>query len=320
MVLTSSLKATHYQFSGQTGFYRGKVRDVYFFGDKMAMVATDRISAFDVILPKPIPQKGAILNQLSAWFLEKTKDLVPNWWEASPDPNVSVGKICQPVPVEMVVRGHLVGHAWRKYQAGERTLCGVTLPEGMREFEAFPQPIITPTTKAAAGHDQDISREEILKNNWVSQPDYEKMETYTLRLFAKGQEMAKQRGLILADTKYEFGHFEGEILLMDEIHTADSSRYFFLEGFDEKVKNGESPRQLSKEFVRVWLMENGFMGLEGQSIPEMPDEFIAQITDRYTQLFETLTGNFPVMNFDSDIAGRIEKCIFEFLNQHSSRP
>ncbi len=280
------------------------------------MVASDRLSAFDVILPKPIPQKGAILNQLSAWFLQATADIVPNWWESSPDPNVSFGKVCQPVPVEMVVRGYLVGHAWREYKAGKRILCGVKLPEGLQEFEKFPSPIITPTTKASEGHDMDISKEEILAQNLVSKEDYEKMEAYTLALFSKGQEMAKKQGLILADTKYEFGLYQGQILLMDEIHTPDSSRYFYEEGYEEMIRKGQAPRQLSKEFVRVWLMENGFMGLEGQQVPDMPDDFIQQITERYLQLFKTLTGTFPILNFDSDIADRIEKSIFEFLNRY----
>jgi phosphoribosylaminoimidazole-succinocarboxamide synthase len=305
---------TRFHFPGQTGFYRGKVRDVYFFGEKMAMVATDRISAFDVILPKAIPDKGAILNQLSAWFLQATAGIVPNWWESSPHANVSFGKVCMPVPVEMVVRGNLVGHAWREYKAGKRLLCGVVLPDGMSEFQAFPKPIITPTTKASQGHDMDISREEILAQKLVSESDYEKMENYALKLYGRGREMAAARGLILADTKYEFGLFQGEIMLMDEIHTPDSSRYFYAEGFEDCIKNGQSPRQLSKEFVRVWLIENGFMGLDGQQVPEMPDTFVGEITDRYTQLFEILTGHLPELNFDLDIANRIEKSIFEILN------
>ncbi len=314
--MLAAVSETRFHFPGQTRFYRGKVRDVYFFGDKMAMVASDRISAFDVILPKPIPGKGAILNQLSAWFLQATAGLVPNWWEASPDPNLSFGKVCQPVPVEMVVRGFLVGHAWREYKAGKRSICGVSLPEGLREFHALPEPIITPTTKAAEGHDADISRDEILAAGLISSGDYEKMEEYTLKLYARGREMAAERGLILADTKYEFGFRQGEIMLMDEIHTPDSSRYFYADGFQENLANGEAPRQLSKEFVRVWLIENGFMGLEGQKVPDMPDEFVQQITERYSQLFKTLTGTSPVLNFSSDIADRIEKSIFEFLNRH----
>lgn len=292
---------------------------MYFFGDRMAMVATDRISAFDVVLPRAIPQKGAILNQLAAYFLRHTQNIVHNWIESTPDPNVSFGKVCQPVPVEMVIRGYLTGHAWRLYKQGLRMISGVEMPEGMKEYDAFPEPIITPTTKASEGHDEDISREEILSSGLVSSELYEQMEAYTRKLFRKGQEMAMDRGLILADTKYEFGLIAGQVCLMDEIHTPDSSRYYYEEGFKEITGKGEQPRQLSKEFVRNWLIENGFMGKEGQEVPEMTDDFVNQITDRYLQLFETMTGFLPQLNLDVDIAGRIEKNIFGILNRQNGK-
>ena len=285
----------------------------------MAMVATDRISAFDVVLPRAIPQKGAILNQLAAYFLRHTQNIVPNWIESTPDPNVSFGKVCQPVPVEMVIRGYLTGHAWRLYKQGLRMISGVEMPEGMKEYDAFPEPIITPTTKASEGHDEDISKEEILSSGLVSPELYEQMEVYTRKLFRKGQEMAKERGLILADTKYEFGLIAGQVCLMDEIHTPDSSRYYYEEGFQEITGKGEQPRQLSKEFVRNWLIENGFMGKEGQVVPVMTDDFVNQITDRYLQLFETMTGFLPQLNLDVDIAGRIEKNIFGILNRQNGK-
>jgi len=313
-----AIEGTSFQFPGQTGFYKGKVRDVYFFGKTMAMVATDRISAFDVVLPKPIPQKGAILNQLAAYFLDATKDLVPNWLESMPDPNVSVGKVCSPIHVEMVIRGHMVGHVWREYSAGKRSICGVSLPAGLKEFDAFERPIITPTTKAVQGHDEDISEAEILHQGLVVQENYEIMKKYTFALFDKGQEMANKRGLILADTKYEFGLIDGKVTLMDEIHTPDSSRYYYQDQFKETVENGLIPKQLSKEFVRSWLMENGFMGKEGQQLPEMPEAFIEQITDRYLQLFEIMTGHLPILNLDPNIANRIEKNIFGILKRQSS--
>jgi len=314
MATYPAIDSTNFQFPGQTGFYKGKVRDVYLFGEKMAMVATDRLSAFDVILPKPIPQKGAILNQLAAYFLEATKDLVPNWLESVPDPNVSVGKVCEPIPVEMVIRGYLVGHSWREYNAGKRTLCGVNLPEGLKEFDAFETPIITPTTKASEGHDADISENDILNNGLVSPENYKLMKKYTFLLFSKGQEMAKNRGLILADTKYEFGLLDGKVTLMDEIHTPDSSRYYYLDQFTENIQKRLVPKQLSKEFVRTWLMENDFMGKEGQAIPDMPQAFIEQITERYLQLFTTLTGYQPILNLEPNIVNRIEKNIFGILN------
>lgn len=285
----------------------------------MAMVASDRISAFDVILPRPIPQKGAILNQLAAYFLRHTQHLVPSWLESTPDPNVSFGKVCTPIPVEMVIRGYLTGHAWRLYQSGLREICGVAMPDGMQEFDRFPEPIITPTTKAKEGHDEDISKESLFQNGLVTEEDWATLEKFTLALYAKGQEMASQRGLILADTKYEFGRIADKILLMDEIHTPDSSRYFYANDFGNRIQNGEKPRQLSKEFVRVWLMENGFMGKEGQVMPQMDDDFVGQITDRYLQLFELLTGFKPQLNLEPDIAGRIEKNIFGILNRQPGK-
>ena len=314
-IMSATISSTTFHFPGQTGFYSGKVRDVYFFGSKMAMVATDRISAFDVILPRAIPQKGAILNQMAAHFLEATKDIVPNWLEASPDPNVAFGKVCDPIPIEMVVRGYLVGHAWREYKLGKRILCGEPMPDGLAEFSKFPEPIITPSTKAQKGHDEDISRTEILAQQFVTPEIYSKMEEYSLLLFDKGQEMAMDRGLILADTKYEFGLLNGEVVLMDEVHTPDSSRYYNWEGFDSKVAEGKSPEPLSKEFVRGWLMENGFMGKPGQQIPEMTDEFVKQVTDKYLYLFQRITGKTMELKFDPDIANRIEKNIFGILNR-----
>jgi phosphoribosylaminoimidazole-succinocarboxamide synthase len=317
METNQAINSTAFHFPGQTGFYKGKVRDVYFFEDKMAMVATDRISAFDVILPKPIPQKGAILNQLAAYFLEATRDIVPNWLESVPDPNVSFGRVCKPFQVEMVVRGYLVGHAWREYQAGKREICGVKMQEGLKEYDCFDEPIITPTTKAIQGHDEDISEEKIIASGVVDFKNYQVLKKYSLQLFAKGQEMATERGLILADTKYEFGLFGNQVMLMDEIHTPDSSRYYYLENFKENIATGVMPKQLSKEFVRNWLIENNFMGREGQNLPDMPETFVNQITERYLLLFETMTGHQPILNLDSDIVNRIEKNIFGILNRHS---
>ena len=285
-----SIFETNFSFPNQTKFYRGKVRDVYTLGDKLLMVATDRISSFDHVLPKPIPYKGQVLNQLAAHFLEATRDVAPNWLESTPDPNVALGIACEAFPIEMVIRGYLVGHAWREYKAGKRTLCGVSLPEGMKENEPFPAPIITPATKAEEGHDEDISKEEILTRGLVSAEDYAQMEQYTYALFQRGTEMAAARGLILVDTKYEFGKKDGQIMVIDEIHTPDSSRYFLKEGYDEALQNGERPRQLSKEFVREWLMANGFQGLEGQTMPEMPDDFVWEVSDRYCELYHILTG------------------------------
>jgi phosphoribosylaminoimidazole-succinocarboxamide synthase len=279
------------QLPGQTNFYKGKVRDVYTINDKyMVMLVSDRISAFDVVLPRPIPYKGQVLNQIAAQFLEATKDIVPNWMISVPLPNVTVGYKCETYPVEMVVRGNLTGHAWRTYKSGKRELCGVPLPEGLKENDFFEKPIITPTTKAHEGHDEDISRDEIIASGLVSKEEYEQLEKYTLALFERGKEIARERGLILVDTKYEFGRIGDTIYLIDEIHTPDSSRYFYMEGFYERQKKGEQQKQLSKEFVREWLMENGFQGKEGQEIPEMTEEVIGRISERYIELFEQVTG------------------------------
>lgn len=276
---------------GQTGFYKGKVRDVYNIGDKwLVMIASDRISAFDVILPRPIPYKGQVLNQIAAYMLEATKDICPNWLVHVPAPNVSIGKRCEPFKVEMVIRGNLTGHAWRIYTSGSRTLCGVTLPEGMKENDFFPEPIITPSTKASEGHDEDISRQEIIANGIVPEADYTILEQYTRALFERGKAIAAKQGLILVDTKYEFGKIGDTIYLMDEIHTPDSSRYFYADGFEERQTNGEKQKQLSKEFVREWLIANNFMGKEGQTVPEMNDAWIDTISKRYIELFEKVIG------------------------------
>jgi phosphoribosylaminoimidazole-succinocarboxamide synthase len=280
-----------FKLPGQTAFYKGKVRDVYTIEDRlMVMVVSDRISAFDVVLPRPIPFKGQVLNQVAAIMLEATKDIVPNWVKSSPLPNVTIGLKCETFPVEMVVRGNLTGHAWRTYKSGERVLCGVTMPEGLKENDFFPSPIITPTTKAHEGHDEDISREEIIAQGVVSKEDYEQLEKYTLALFERGKEMAAKRGLILVDTKYEFGKIGDTIYVIDEIHTPDSSRYFYAEGYEENQQNGAQQKQLSKEFVREWLMANGFQGKDGQQVPEMTDEFVASVSERYIELFENITG------------------------------
>jgi len=282
---------SNFQLPGQTAFYKGKVRDVYTIGDKlMVMAASDRISAFDVVLPRPIPYKGQVLNQVAAIMLEATKDIVPNWVKNVPLPNVTIGLKCETFPVEMVVRGNLTGHAWRTYKSGKRELCGVTMPEGLKENDFFPSPIITPTTKAHEGHDEDISREDIIAKGLVTKEDYEQLEKYTLALFARGKELAAARGLILVDTKYEFGKIGDTIYVIDEIHTPDSSRYFYAEGYEEKQKNGEPQKQLSKEFVREWLMANGFQGKDGQQVPEMTDEFVKTVSERYIELFENITG------------------------------
>lgn len=287
----ASILKTDFTFEGQTNFYRGKVRDVYSIGNNLLiMVATDRISAFDVVLPRAIPFKGQVLNQLAAHFLSSTSDIVPNWLIAMPDPNVSVGVRCEPFKVEMVIRGYLAGHAWRVYKSGERTLCGVTLPDGLKENDKLPQPIITPSTKASEGHDEDISREEIISSGLVSESDYKKLEEYTYALYQRGVEMAAEQGLILVDTKYEFGKFDGEIRLIDEIHTPDSSRYFYAAGYQERQEKGEEQKQLSKEFVRQWLIQNGFQGKDGQEIPEMTDEKVLEISNRYIELYENVSG------------------------------
>lgn len=305
-VLNAAVKETNFNFEGQTAFYRGKVRDVYDFGDKVVMVASDRISAFDVVLPRPIPFKGQVLNQIAAKFLKATQDIVPNWLLASPDPNVSVGVRCETFPVEMVVRGYLVGHAWRTYKSGLRTLCGVTLPEGLKENDKFPTPIITPTTKAHEGHDEDISREDIIAKGLVSEEKYIQLEKYALALFERGTEMAAERGLILVDTKYEFGEKDGVIYLIDEVHTPDSSRYFFTEGYTENLAANLPQKQLSKEFVREWLIANNFQGKEGQTVPEMTDEKVLEISNRYIELYENVSGEKFVAQSDQDVIGRIE--------------
>ena len=304
-----AIKETNFNFPNQTNFYRGKVRDVYFFGDKMAMVASDRISAFDVILPKPIPYKGQILNQIAAKSLAATKDIVPNWVIDVPDPNVTVGVACEAYPVEMVIRGYLAGHAWREYREGKRLLCGVPLPEGLKENDKLPSPIITPTTKAKEGHDEDISREEILAQGLVSEEDYTELEKYTHALYERGTELAAKQGLILVDTKYEFGKKDGLIYLIDEIHTPDSSRYFYQDGYAERQKNDEKQKQLSKEFVRQWLIENGFQGKEGQSVPEMTSDVLKMISDRYIELYEKFTGEKFERQSNENIQSRIEQNI-----------
>ena len=312
-----ALTSTHFSFPGQTNVYHGKVRDVYFIGDDLlCMVATDRISAFDVILPEGIPFKGQILNQIAAKFLNATRDIVPNWLLATPDPMVSVGYRCEGYPVEMIVRGYLCGSAWRAYKAGAREICGVKLPEGMRENEKFPTPIITPTTKAEIGtHDEDISREEILARGLVPEKEYQLMEQYALALFARGQEIAQKHGLILVDTKYEFGSYKGQVMLMDEVHTPDSSRYFYAEGYAERFAAGEPQRQLSKEFVREWLMENGFQGKAGQQVPEMTPAIVQSITDRYVELYEGITGDAFIQEETCDLAKRIENNINAYLKK-----
>ena len=286
-----AIQSTNFKFPGTTEVYHGKVRDVYTINNNvLVMVASDRISAFDVILPKPIPYKGQVLNQLAAYFLAATRDVAPNWLISTPDPRVAIGYRCEPVKVEMVIRGYLSGHSWREYKSGKRIICGVSMPEGLKENDKFPEPIITPTTKAAAGHDEDISREEILRQELVSEKDYLQMEDYTRKLFARGTEMALKQGLILVDTKYEFGILNGEVVLMDEIHTPDSSRYFYADGYAERQAAGEHQKQLSKEFVREWLIANGFMGKEGQVVPEMTESWIKTISDRYIELYEHVTG------------------------------
>ena len=313
-VLQSAVKETNFNFEGQTAFYRGKVRDVYDFGDKVVMVASDRISAFDVVLPRPIPFKGQVLNQIAAKFLKATKDIVPNWLLASPDPNVSIGVRCETFPVEMVVRGYLVGHAWRTDKSGVRTLCGVTLPEGLKENDKFPTPIITPTTKAHEGHDEDISREDIIAKGLVSEEKYIQLEKYALALFERGTEMAAERGLILVDTKYEFGEKDGVIYLIDEVHTPDSSRYFFIEGYEENLAANLPQKQLSKEFVREWLIANNFQGKEGQTVPEMTDEKVLEISNRYIELYENVSGEKFVAQSGEDVIGRIEGNIKDYFN------
>jgi phosphoribosylaminoimidazole-succinocarboxamide synthase len=312
--MSNSITATEFNFPGQKSVYHGKVRDVYTLeNDLVVMVASDRISAFDHILPKGIPHKGQVLNQVATMFLDATKDIVPNWLLGTPDPAVAVGYACEPVRVEMVIRGYLAGHSARQYQAGIRELCGVTMPEGMKENDRFPEPIITPAIKAEEGHDIDASREEILDQNIVTEHIYVQMENYTRALFQRGTEMAAKMGLILVDTKYEFGMRNGEVILIDEIHTPDSSRYFYAEGYAERQAKGEQQKQLSKEFVRQWLIENDFQGLEGQTMPIMPDEFVNTVTERYIELYEKITGKQFIKADTSNIAQRIENNVVDFL-------
>ncbi len=313
----NAITQTHFSFPKQKSLYVGKVRDVYNIDDRyLAMVVTDRISAFDVVLPKGIPYKGQVLNQIASRFLDATQDIVPNWKLASPDPMVTVGLRCEGFRVEMIVRGYLAGSAWREYKAGARTLCGVALPEGMVENQKFPTPIVTPTTKADEGHDENISREEIIRTGLVSEADYNELERISLALFQRGTEMAAAQGLILVDTKYEFGKRDGKIYLIDEIHTPDSSRYFYVDGYAERLAKGERQRQLSKEFVREWLMENGFQGKEGQQVPEMTPTIVESITNRYIELYEHIIGQ-PFQKADdcTDVAARIEKNVKEYLDQ-----
>ncbi len=308
-----TLQGTDFNFPGQQSLYKGKVRDVYGFENTLLMVATDRISAFDVVLPKPIPYKGQILNQIASEFLEATRHIVPNWLESTPDPNVSIGKKCEAFQVEMVIRGYLAGHAWREYRDGKRTICGVPLPEGLVENDKLPSPIITPSTKAHEGHDEDISREEILARGIVAEKDYELLEKYTYDLFDYGTKIANDRGLILVDTKYEFGKHGDTIYLIDEVHTPDSSRYFYREGYEERQQRGEKQKQLSKEFVRQWLIENGFQGKNGQQVPEMTDDVVNNISDRYIELYEKVSGKKFVAPTDLDILARVEANIKKIL-------
>ncbi len=315
--MSNTIIKSNFNFPGQKSVYKGKVREVYNINDdKLVMIATDRLSAFDVVMPKGIPYKGQILNQIATSMMKATEDLVPNWLTATPDPNVAVGHLCEPFKVEMVIRGYLSGHAAREYKAGKRTLCGVAMPEGMKENDKFPEPIITPATKAEMGdHDEDISREDILKRGIVSEADYTVLEDYTRKLFARGTEIAAKRGLILVDTKYEFGKTkDGKIVLIDEIHTPDSSRYFYAEGYQERQDNNEAQKQLSKEFVRQWLIANNFQGLEGQTVPEMSDDYIQTVSDRYIELYENIMGETFVKADVSNIESRIEANVLDYLN------
>jgi len=306
----NAIKETNFNFTGQTAFYKGKVRDVYTINNKyLAMVVTDRISAFDVVLPEPIPYKGQVLNLIAARFLQATADIVPNWVVTVPDPSVTIGLICEPFKVEMVIRGYLAGHSWREYNAGKRQVCGVSLPDGLKENDKLPEPIITPTTKAAIGHDEDISREEILKQGIVSEADYVKLEDYTRQLYKRGTEIAAKQGLILVDTKYEFGKSSGKIYLIDEIHTPDSSRYFYSEGYESRQQANEPQKQLSKEFVRKWLIENGFQGKDGQQVPVMTPEKVQSISERYIELYEQITGEAFIKPANQEILVRVETAI-----------
>ncbi len=311
---------TAFNFPGQTGFYKGKVRDVYTINDNLlVMIATDRISAFDVVLPRAIPYKGQVLNQIASRFLDLTADICPNWKIATPDPMVTIGHKCEPFAVEMIVRGYLTGSSWRTYKSGQHEICGVKIPDGMREHQKFDHPIITPTTKAAEGHDEDISKEEILRQGIVSAEDYAILEDYTLKLFQRGTEIATRQGLILVDTKYEFGKKDGKIYLIDEIHTPDSSRYFYADGYQERFNRGEAQKQLSKEFVREWLMENGFQGKEGQQVPEMTDEKVNSISDRYIELYENITGETFKKEDTSNVLKRVEENVMQFLEGNNNR-
>ena len=312
--MSKALTRTDFNFVGQKDVYHGKVRDVYNINDEyLVMVVTDRISAFDVVLPEGIPYKGQVLNQIAAKFLDATSDIVPNWKFATPDPNVTVGHHCEPFKVEMVIRGYLTGHAWREYRSGKRVLCGVSMPDGMVENQKFPEPILTPTTKAYEGHDEDITREEIIEQGIVNKDDYEALENYTREVFRRGTVIAAEKGLILVDTKYEFGKKDGKIYLIDEIHTPDSSRYFYAEGYEDRLAKGENQKQLSKEFVRQWLIENGFQGKEGQVVPEMSAEFVQSVSERYIELFESITGDPFVKSDLENIQDRIENNINSFL-------
>lgn len=313
----NALTKTDFNFKGQTKVYHGKVRDVYFIDNKyLVMVASDRISAFDVILPEGIPYKGQVLNQIAALFLDETKDIVPNWKIATPDPMVTVGRLCKPFPVEMIIRGYLTGSSWRTYKSGKREICGVAIPDGMKEHQRFEKPIITPTTKADEGHDEDISREEIIRQGLISEEDYKQIEEITYKLFQRGSEIAAKHGLILVDTKYEFGKIGDQIYLMDEIHTPDSSRYFIADEYEECFEKGLPVKQLSKEFVREWLMANGFQGQEGQQVPEMTPEIVSSISERYIELYEKVTGKkFEKADESDDILKRIEKNIAECLEK-----
>jgi len=315
-MMNNTILETNFNFQNQTSFYKGKIRDVYTINnDILVMIATDRISAFDTVLPKGIPFKGQVLNQIASSFLDLTSDIIPNWKLSTPDPVVTIGKLCDPIKVEMVIRGYLSGHAWREYKSGKRSICGISMPEGMKENDKFPHPIITPTTKATVGHDEDISREEIISQGLVSEEDYSYLEKKTLALFESGTEYAKNKGLILVDTKYEFGKSKnGEILLIDEIHTPDSSRYFYLSGYEERQQNGEKQKQLSKEFVRQWLIENNFQGKEGQTIPNMNEEFINLVSNRYIELYEKITSQNFERGDISNLLKRVENNINSVIN------
>ena len=315
--MQNAITRTNFTFPGLKDLYIGKVRDVYNIDNELlVMVTSDRISAFDVVLPRAIPYKGQVLNQIAAKFLDSTSDIVPNWKIATPDPMVTVGRLCEPFKVEMVIRGYLSGHAWREYKEGKRSICGVAMPEGMKENDKFPEPIITPTTKASVGHDEDISKEEILKQNIVSLEDYEMLEKYTQAIFERGTEIASGKGLILVDTKYEFGKSNGEIFLIDEIHTPDSSRYFYKEGYELRQSKGESQKQLSKEFVREWLMANGFQGKDGQQVPTMDDDFVNLVSERYIELYENITGDKFERADASNVPARVEGNINKFLQAY----